>query len=314
MTSAARLACAAACAPALCVLLLTPRAHADGETREQTADRLFREASRLEDGGDFASACQKLQQSNELDPAIGTQFNLADCYEHMGQTGRAFTLFRSVQAIAKAAGKVEREASARARADVLEPRVARIRVELGPGADAPGLEVRRDATLLTRGELRVAVVTDPGAHTVTAQAPGRARFSTVIRVSGGAEARVVVPPLAASGPAAVSAKDAPPPTGHGPTALAVITGLVGLAGLGTGTVAGTISLMDHAKAKLVCPTFVCADAAGASEWSSAVTWGTVSTVAFVVGGVGIAGASVLWLTAPSGRGTSTAAVAVHGVF
>ena len=126
-----------------CALLAAPLARAD-ETKEQAADRLFREATKLEDSGNYEAACPRLEQSNAADPAIGTQFNLADCYEHLGQTGRALQLFRSVQALAKAAGKQQREVSARERADALEPRVPRLHLEVAPGADAPGLDIRAD--------------------------------------------------------------------------------------------------------------------------------------------------------------------------
>jgi hypothetical protein len=47
-----------------------------------------------------------------------------------------------------------------------------------------------------------------------------------------------------------------------------------------------------------------------SAWSSAVSAGNASTVGFIVGGVGAAGAAVLWFTAP---GASAAASPQVGV-
>jgi hypothetical protein len=297
---------------ALGAMLLTSPARAD-ESKEQTADRLFREATRLEDSGNYEAACTRLEQSNTADPAIGTQFNLADCYEHVGQTGRALKLFRSVQAIAKAAGKQQREVSARERADALEPRVPKLHIEVAPGADTPGLEIRADGAPLTLEAWSAGLPLDPGTHSVSAAAPGRIGWSTSFEASRGGDLRVVVPRL-------VEIVTQEPPvvaqTAHrsGIPMAALVTGIVGLAGLGLGAVAGGISWADHDSANQSCTSFKCASADAASKWNNAVTWGTVSTVAFVVGGVGIAGASVIWLTAPGSSAPTTAGLAVRGVF
>src|SRR5260370_31320880 len=104
------------------------------ETRAQRADRLFNEANKLADAGDFAAACPKYEESNQLDPAIGTGFNLADCYEHIGRTGTALILFRGVEVIAREAGKEQRQASARQRADALDRKVARMVIVFAPHA------------------------------------------------------------------------------------------------------------------------------------------------------------------------------------
>jgi hypothetical protein len=302
-----------AAAALACVLLAAPLARAD-ETKEQAADRLFREATKLEDSGNYEAACPRLEQSNATDPAIGTQFNLADCYEHLGQTGRALKLFRSVQALAKAAGKQQREVSARERADALEPRVPKLHIEVAPGADAPGLEIRADGAPLTPDAWSAGLPLDPGTHTVSAVAPGRIGWSTSFEASRGGDLRVVVPRLVE-----VVTQErpvvAPAVRGGGIPTLALVTGIVGLVGLGVGAVAGGISWADHDSAKQSCPTpSRCPTAASAGQWNDAVTWGNVSTVAFIVGGVGIAGASVIWLTSPGSQTPSTAGIVVHGIF
>ena len=38
---------------------------------------------------------------------------------------------------------------------------------------------------------------------------------------------------------------------------------------------------------------------GVHKWSTAGSTGNISTIGFIVGGVGVAGAVVLWLTAPT---------------
>ncbi len=294
------------------VLLAAPVAHAD-ETKEQAADRLFREATKLEDSGNYEAACPRLEQSNATNPAIGTQFNLADCYEHLGKLGHALRLFRSVQAIAKAAGKQQREMSARERADALEPRVPRLHIEVAPGADPPGLDIRADGVTLPPEAWSGGLPLDTGAHTVSAAAPGRIGWSTSFEASRAGNLRVVVPRLAE-----IVTQErpvvAPAPHAGGVPTVALVTGIVGLVGLGVGAIAGGVSLADHNGAVQSCPSHQCTSKSSAGQWNDAVTWGNVSTVAFVVGGVGIAGASVFWLTAPGSSVPTTAGLAVHGGF
>jgi tetratricopeptide (TPR) repeat protein len=93
-------------------------AHADGAT-EQRAKVLFDAARRLVKSGDYAQACPKFEQSMQLDDGIGTEFNLADCWEKIGRTGRARDLFLEVADAARATGEWDREQAARQRAAAL---------------------------------------------------------------------------------------------------------------------------------------------------------------------------------------------------
>ena len=103
-----------------------------------TAEALFQEARALVEKGRYQDACLKLAESHRLEPAVGTQFNLADCYEHIGRTASAYAMFHEVAAIARAAGKFERERGARDRATSLEPKLARVRIVVTSDASGPG--------------------------------------------------------------------------------------------------------------------------------------------------------------------------------
>ena len=73
--------------------------------------------------GKYAEACPKLEESMRLDSGIGTQFNLADCNEHIGKLATAWAGFLDVAAAAKAASQPDREKVARgAGARAREPR------------------------------------------------------------------------------------------------------------------------------------------------------------------------------------------------
>ena len=62
------------------------------------AQALFDDARRLVDQGDVEQACPKFEESNRLDPGIGVQFRLADCYEQVGRLARAWITFVDVAA------------------------------------------------------------------------------------------------------------------------------------------------------------------------------------------------------------------------
>src|SRR5512139_1741852 len=50
------------------------------------AEALFDEGRKLMAEGKYAAACAKLEASQKLDAGVGTQLNLADCYEKSGKT------------------------------------------------------------------------------------------------------------------------------------------------------------------------------------------------------------------------------------
>src|SRR5687768_2817074 len=57
------------------------------------ASAIFQEGRELARQGRVAEACQLFAKSYELDPALGTALNLADCLERQGQLRRAWELF-----------------------------------------------------------------------------------------------------------------------------------------------------------------------------------------------------------------------------
>jgi hypothetical protein len=113
-------------------------------------------------------------------------------------------------------------------------------------------------------------------------------------------------------PALALIEIAPPPSAAASTwspqkTAAGIAGGVGVVGVVVGSVVGALSLSKHGEAVAACPSatyhYQCPTLAGTDDWNEATSLGTVSTVAFIAGGIGIATASILWLTSPSGRPT-----------
>ncbi|WP_437302084.1 hypothetical protein [Sorangium sp. So ce388] len=177
----------------------------DARADTAAAQALFDAARQLMAQGKYADACPKLEESQRLDPGIGTQFNLAACYEQLGRTASAWSTFLEVAGAAKAAGQLEREKVARQRATALEPKL--IRLTITAPADAPAdLQVKRDGALVGRAQWGTPVPVDPGKHTIEASAAGKAPFArTVDLARAGTTETVAVPPLPAGAPARAAA-------------------------------------------------------------------------------------------------------------
>ena len=75
---------------AVVLLALVARvAHADDERPSARADRLFGEAMALIEQGNYRDACPRLDESQRLDPGLGTQYNLALCEVRIGKHASA---------------------------------------------------------------------------------------------------------------------------------------------------------------------------------------------------------------------------------
>lgn len=182
----------------------------DARADTAAAQALFDAAKQLMAQGKYADACPKLEESQRLDPGIGTQFNLAACYEQLGRTASAWSMFLEVAGASKAAGQLEREKVARQRALALEPKL--IRLTITAPADAPAdLQVKRDGVAVGRAQWGTPVPVDPGKHTIEATAAGRRPFvKTLDLTTPGTSESVAIPPMA---PAATPASPATPQPG-----------------------------------------------------------------------------------------------------
>jgi serine/threonine-protein kinase len=187
------------CLVATAVLVTSPRpAGAQASTDEKAAaEALFMHGKSLMKEGRYAEACAKFAESARLDLGIGTTLYLADCYEKAGRTASAWAEFRDAAARAKLAGQGERETIARARADALQPRLSMLRIVLDPGAETPGIVVKRDDGVVPRALWGTPIPVDPGIHEVNAIAPGKLPWSTVIHVepTDNTAVTVVIPAL-----------------------------------------------------------------------------------------------------------------------
>jgi hypothetical protein len=269
------------------------------------AQALFNEAKKLMAAGNYTDACPKLEESQRLAPAMGTKFNLADCYERTGRTASAWAAFLSVASIAKNTNQAAREKAARDRAASLEPKLSRMAVVVPAASRATGLTVTRDGQAVGDAEWGESMPIDPGEHTVAAAAPAKRGWKAIVEVEGaGSSAKVIVPalddePTAPSpGPSAPAAV-APAPvaaSGSSSTPGWVLIGVGGAALVG-GAVVWALRSADESTLDAECgPNGASCPASAAGDISSGKTYTALGVGLFAVGGAGvIAGASWLLL-------------------
>jgi hypothetical protein len=277
------------------------------------AQTLFDEAKKLVAEDNYAAACVKFEESQKLDPGMGTLFNLADCFEHVGKTASAWGAFLDVAAQASAQNQKERADVASSRAQALAPKLARLTINVTVGGTSPSaIRVQRDSVDVGPGQWGSNVPIDPGEHTITALAPGKKSWRTTVVVAPGVSPPpVVIPELAADAgpnPVAPPSNDtAVPENDDGRTRRWIGLGVAGagVVGLAVGAVFGLSakSKLDDSAPHCDAATNHC-DATGVSLRDDSLKAGTISTLAFLVGGAAVVGGAVLYLTAPKKLGAA----------
>lgn len=278
---------------------LSPSAHADSPPQSSAAELLDAQATTLMQEHRYAEACPKLAESDRIKPGTGVLLRLALCYEQSGRTASSWSAFREAAVRARRAGDTAVAELASKRADGLEPRLAKVVVRLPPEQDAAVVEVRLDGEPLATTALGVELPIDPGSHAVRATAAGRRTFSATFAVADRRGTTTIAVDLPADTRGAF----------HRTAAIAAAG--VGLAGVAAGSILGLVAMSNWNRARSECTsgTSGCSsDALGLQSTVNAEALG--STVAFTVGAVGIAGAAILWWTAPSPAGARRTAYVV----
>lgn len=279
------------------------------------AEALFREGRALSDAGDIAGACAKFRESDRLDPAVGTTFNIADCEERLGHLATAWTLFDEVAQRLPASDK--RRAVAQSRAAALEPRLPKLDIRLA-GA-AAGAHVARDGVELGSASQGTPLPVNPGEHVVVVSAPGRAERSFKVVVSEREIRTLDVEPgapnaLTVETPGPAAPKAAPATPERQPATLGYVLGGVGVAGFVTAAVAGALVLQKKSVVDQHCDAAKRCDAEGLRATKSGKTLGIVTTAGLITGAVGIGTGAYLILSAGSREAPLSASMTWTGRF
>ncbi|WP_437818854.1 hypothetical protein [Sorangium sp. So ce1078] len=194
------------------------------------AAALLDEGKALMKKGKLAEACPKIEESYRLSPRSATLLALATCHEKQGKLATAWSEYIDLSAAARKEGNKRLEADAKARGARLELRLPRLTVSVPRAAAVEGLEVTLDGAPLDSSIWGQARAIDPGAHKVSASAPGRKTWEASVTIKRGERKAVAVPALAKDGSAATEpaqAEEAPAKEAAAPAAAAPETGTAG---------------------------------------------------------------------------------------
>jgi len=299
----------------IAVSVVTGHAHAQSAsgTSSALAEQLFNQARDLAKANQWAEACPKFEASLRYDPVLGTRLNLATCYERIGKLASAWGLYRESLELAKKAGDSKRADYALKQANALEPRLPKLAIFL-PSNPPAGFVVKRDDTPVDAGALGVALYVDPGAHTVTASAPGFEAFSVSVTLVEGKTETFAIPALVAKPAAPVTEPKAgaelvdnepAAPASKTRTYAALGLGAGGVIAVGVGLAFGAKAQSKYNDAKKLCgDDQVCPAADFARDKQlvhDARSSATISTVLVIGGGAAIAAGAIVYFTAPHGR-------------
>lgn len=302
------LALAGVCGQA-CPALAQSAPAVDRTATDVKAEELDQSGMALLKQGKIAEACPRFAESFRIRPGTGVLMRLALCHEQSGKWASAWRAYRDAAARATTSGDSAVVVLAQKRAAAVEPRLSRLVLRLDASTSAvQGLEVMCDGNALPLTANGVALELDPGEHVVTASAPGRFPFSQTVRVGEGAGNYEV----AISLPLQQTITTAPP-TASGATSVqqqqaaywspqrkaAVAAGGIGVVGVVVGAVFGlkVASKMDQARDRCGGGTSGCPPDSLTLQ-DQAETPARISTAAFTLGVLGLAGGAALWFTAP----------------
>jgi len=271
------------------------------------AETLFRAARGAVDKGDYAAACPKFEESNRLDPEVGTVFNLADCDEHLGKVATAWQLFKEVAQ--RLPQGDERVAIASSRAAALEKKLPRV-VLRATSPLPPGSSVLRDGVELGTASFDLPLPIDPGDHVIVVKSPGRSDWQQTLNATLGQTAELALEPgnrLPEGQTSGMGASGLPGGESEGGShrrTTGFVLLAVGGAGIATSLITGAVALSAKHTVDESCKDKLCSpDGLDAADRGSKAA--TVSTVAFTVGVLGAAIGTYLLVTdKPDAKATS----------
>ncbi len=295
-------------------LLISPAAEAQGEAA--MAEALFDQARQAMENEDYDTACRQFRESNNIDPAAGTLFNLANCEEQRGRLATAWELY--VATMDQLSAEDDRRPIAQARADALAPRLPKLTITLAAGAPST-TKITRGEVALSSAAFGVALPLDPGEHQLTVQAPGyepatlnvsvAEAESKTVEVAPGAKL-VSAAPTADPEPTHSTTQPADSTTASGSKTLGYILGGVGVAGLAVGATTGFMALKKKDTADDNCrDDLMLCNQTGKDANDSGRKLATISTVGFVGGAILTAtGAYFLFFTDDEAEARVSAAI------
>lgn len=279
---------------ATCLFLTPAIAFAGAPTDKDRARELAQQAADLLDEKKYTEALEAANKAEALYHAVFHLYVAARSLDGLGRLTEATDMYERVTAepLPPSAPKVFRDAQADSKTRLVDllSRIPTVLVRVS-GASVDAVQATMDDKPLDVA-LGVAVRADPGSHVIRVTAEGRAPFEKTISLPTKGGVVVVDVALGAGGTTGTTPSDADKKPSGGSVVPAIVGFGVGAAGLALGGVMGALELGKVKDLETRCPNKACpADAQ--PDLDKANQLATLSTVGFVVGGVGVAAGVVL---------------------
>jgi hypothetical protein len=288
---------------------------------KDTARALMAQGADLREKNDLKGALQSFQAADAIMHVPSTSLEVAKTAAALGQLVEARDAALTAARYPVNAGEPKPFANARKEAqalgDDLEPRIPslQITVKNAPAGVAPKVDV--DGVVIPAAALAFPRKVNPGHHVVSAVAGDSHTQAEVDVKEREAKGVLLDLPAVAAVPPPVALNNTPPDQQkpiepeHPKKKFPVISMIgfgVGVAGVAVGSVTGLMSLSKTSSLKDQCPNNQCPASvydsdSFQSDKSSASTLGTVSTIAFIVGGAGVV-VGVVGLFLPQGHASA----------
>lgn len=283
-------------AAAVCLAVLSPAAllAAPSASDRDAARRLADKGAELFDAGKYEEAIDHFRRANERVHAPTFLLKMAQANVKLGKLIEGRDIFQQIadEQLAPQAPEsfVNARKTARRELEDLKRRIPTLQIVV-TGAPPSEVNVTVDGTSLQSIDQPIAQ--DPGDHTVVVTGSGGASVTRSVTLHEGSAERLEI--SLAQKPAG----DEDGTGSKGSLAPAAVAFTVGGLGIGIGAVMGALALGKAADIKATCTNNVCPKNQQA-EADSAGTLADVSTISFVVGGVGLAAGTVLLFLRPGG--------------
>lgn len=325
--------------PIGCLLLgvaVSPVARAQADVDRATARTLGEEGNKALDAKDFKTAEDDFRRAESLVHAPTLLLGLARALAGEGKLVEAQETYKRIvrEGVSPGAPPAFQKAVADAATEVeaVTPKIGSVKISVkGPAGEAIAApKVTWDSTPVNAATLGVKRPADPGAHMVHVSADGYVAtdLKVDVPVGGSVDAPVTLqkdtsapvppPPLPPGGNPPPGGGNPPPPpppesasSGSGFGVWPWVALGVGGAGLVTGAITGVLALGKHNDIASKCSGGTC-PSSQQSNIDSYNTLGAISTVGFIVGGVGAAaGVTLLFLQPKAEASPAPAAAGLH---
>jgi hypothetical protein len=289
---------------ALALLIFLSAAHyAWAEENPADAIAIGHSALELYEEGRYQSALTLFRRADAVAHSPVFALYVARCQRNMGSFLAARASYRAVldESLDEQAPEPWKRAQEAAR-DELSELAARIPSVVIEASFVPSA-VKLDGESIPLAELGRELELDPGPHRVEVRGASGTVHRPVRLEAGERRVRVLFDedPVA-SGKAAPAQQSTSktvaaerPSDESGPSAAVVVPLVIGTAGIAVGVTTGLVALFKSRNLKADCPNDIC-DLDDRSRRDAIHAWANVSTIAFAVGGAGLAIGGVLYLT------------------